>query len=209
MSAYVPSRDEFWSACRAYEANESRGPVYFTALNRLMGGWGNAKEMAEAVGILLRSWHGYFYHFGMFDPILLETCIDGNMPALNGIRERDIFSLEPADEGIIRKLFVDFASSLRGGKPPKESGVASAKALHLLAPSFLPLWDSDIAYRYGQVTLWPGYVGFCWQMKEFATAVSSYVDSNDDRSLLKRIDEFNYAVFTKRWVSLLPTGVND
>ena len=44
------------------------------------------------------------------------------------------------------------------------------------------------------------YVSFCWQMKEFVTAIKPFLDLADDRSLLKRIDEFNYATYTKHWV---------
>jgi len=45
------------------------------------------------------------------------------------------------------------------------------------------------------------YVAFCWQMKELAAAVKGYQPDRDDRSLLKRIDEFNYSLYTKRWIT--------
>ena len=46
------------------------------------------------------------------------------------------------------------------------------------------------------------YISFCWQMKEFSTTVMPFANSADGRSALKRIDEFNYASYTKPWVSL-------
>jgi hypothetical protein len=76
--------------------------------------------------------------------------------------------------------------------------------MRLLAPGFLPLWDNPIAGAYDQI-LWPTtYIAFCWQMKELASAVQRYVENPDDRTILKRVDEFNYAVYTKRWVNLAP-----
>ncbi len=75
--------------------------------------------------------------------------------------------------------------------------------MHLLAPAFLPLWDNPIAAAYGQFPMRAhNYIGFCGQMKDLAAAVQAYVPNPDDCTILKRIDEFNYAVYTKRWVTL-------
>jgi hypothetical protein len=46
------------------------------------------------------------------------------------------------------------------------------------------------------------YISFCWQMKELATAVKTYLSPTDDRTPLKRIDEFNYAAYTKHWIAI-------
>jgi hypothetical protein len=64
------------------------------------------------------------------------------------------------------------------------------------------LWDNAIAGAYDQFPMWAhNYIAFCWQMKEVAAAVQGYQPDPDDRSLLKRIDEFNYSVYTKRWIT--------
>ena len=51
--------------------------------------------------------------------------------------------------------------------------------------------------RADQRLMWAhNYVAFCWQMKELAEAAHDYQPDPDDRSLLKRIDEFNYSLYT-------------
>jgi hypothetical protein len=175
--------------------------VYFTALKGLTQGRGRPDAMAEAIWLLLKSWHHAFYRFGMFDLALLRQCIEGNLGVLTLIRSRSIDSLSREDEELIATLFSEFTSALRG--PRAESQVAPAKSLHLLAPGFLPLWDNPIAFRYGWLLMRSReYVSFCWQMKELAAAVTAYLLSPDDRTVLKRIDEFNYSVYTKGWVSI-------
>ncbi|MHA1686498.1 MAG: hypothetical protein ACTSYD_08850 [Candidatus Heimdallarchaeaceae archaeon] len=58
----------------------------------------------------------------------------------------------------IKRLFKDFLKATRvyrsiKGKQSKQKrdiqgSVSAAKALHLLAPSFFPLWDKEIAKKY-------------------------------------------------------------
>jgi hypothetical protein len=77
--------------------------------------------------------------------------------------------------------------------------VATAKALHLLAPDFLPLWDATIARHYRcTYTREPHrkYVRFCLTMKAMADAVKDYYD-HCSKTLLKVIDEYNYASYAK------------
>lgn len=52
------------------------------------------------------------------------------------------------------------------------------------------------------------YLDFSRHMKELAATVADYVDTADKCTLLKRIDEFNYAVYTRHWVSLSGGGVD-
>jgi hypothetical protein len=202
----LPNEAEFKAAIASYRARETRGPDYFHALRHIADGWGNAVEMAAGIGLLLKSWHKAFYRFGPYDATRLAACIEENMAMLGTLRERAIDSFAPDDEPIVRSLFSVFTAALRGGKKgQQESTVATAKAMHLLAPGFLPLWDNSIAGAYDQILMWPtNYIAFCWQMKELASAVQRYVANPDDRTILKRVDEFNYAVYTKRWVNLAP-----
>ncbi len=87
---YVPTRDEFQAGLTAYEKKERRGPVYFEALGRLREAWGRAEPMAEAIWLLLKSWHRQFYMFGALDLEALTTCIGKTMPELEQLRSRDI-----------------------------------------------------------------------------------------------------------------------
>jgi hypothetical protein len=79
--------------------------------------------------------------------------------------------------------------------------VAAAKALHVVAPGFLPLWDAAIAAQYVPAYHQDParkYVRFCWQMKELAVAVRDYCDPGS-KTMLKLIDEYSYARYTKLW----------
>jgi len=202
---YVPTRDEFQAGLTAYERKEPRGPVYFRALRKLLGAWGSPETMAGAIWLLLKSWHREFYRFGRLDLRALAACIEKNIHELERLKSRDVQTFCAADEPTVKALFRAFTVATRreNKRGFQESTVATAKTLHLLCPDFLPLWDNPIALQYGCLLMWPNdYFSFCLQMKEFSAAVTPFLDSADNRSLLKRIDEFNYAVYTKHWVKL-------
>lgn len=162
--------------------------------------------MADGIGLLLKSWHNAFYRLGPYDPLRLIDCLKANMPILAGLHRRTIDSFGSKDESEVRQLFRVFTGALRGGKNgTQESTVATAKALHLLAPGLLPLWDNSIAYAYGKFPmLADNYLAFCWRMKELAGALQSFIPDPDDCTVLKRLDEFSYAVYTKRWLAQNP-----
>lgn len=199
----IPDKEEFVRKLNLYEKNEKRGQVYFDALTHVFQNWNNSDGMAEGIRILLHGWHWNFYRFGDFDFNLLRNCIDRNLTIINRFQNRHINSLTDQDEVKIKRLFEQFLDALEGGS--RKSPVAVAKALHLLSPAFFPLWDNDIALEYGYV--WGGiagtlfaasdYVSFCWKMKEMVANVSNYVPCDDDRSLLKRIDEYNFTEFSR------------
>lgn len=201
---YVPTSDEFSAGIRAYEKNERRGLTYFEALRNLRADWGRAELMADAIWLLLKSWHRPFYMYGPLDLKALARCVEETMHDLDRLRSREVLSLCAADEPTVEGLFRAFtvATRRRNKSGSQESTVATAKAVHLACPGFLPLWDNPIAYRYGYTLMWSkDYISFCWQMKELATAVKTYLRPTDDRTLLKRIDEFNYAAYTKHWIA--------
>jgi hypothetical protein len=203
IRVYIPTRDQFCAGIAAYEQKESRGPMYFKALRKLREGWSKAEVMADAIWLLLKSWHRQFYRFGPLDPKVLATCIERNTRHLDYLRSREIESLCTADELTVRVLFREFTVATRRSNRSglQDSTVATAKALHLLSPGLLPLWDNPIAWHYGHLLMWSeDYVSFCWEMKELAAPVKGYVHPTDDRTLLKRIDEFNYAAYTKHWI---------
>ena len=201
---YVPTEEEFQAGLRAYAQNESRGPVYFVALQQLARCGGEAQAMANTIWILLKSWHKQFYQFGKPDLSALAKCVEDHRPMLQALRGRAIDTLCYEDEDVIKDLFYAFTTATRrhNTRGAQESTVATAKALHLLAPGFLPLWDNRIAWHYGEGPMIRNYLTFCWQMKELANAVSCYVNKSDDRTLLKRLDEFNYSAYTKFWIKV-------
>ena len=60
----------------------------------------------------------------------------------------------------------------------RKSPVAVAKALHLLAPNFFPLWDNKIAGAYGcyfNNNSAEKYVSFCKTMEDTSGALKKYI----------------------------------
>jgi hypothetical protein len=135
----------------------------------------------------------------------LEKCIAKNQAFLEAFRRRSILTHSLDDDSQIRSLFQKFLDALRiceGKCKGRASPVSVAKALHLLAPGFFPLWDEKIAKAYdcyydddppGQ------YMAFFLKTKAMAEALAPQVNVGG-RTLLKLIDEYNYAKYTKGWI---------
>ena len=202
----MPNCDRLKAGIEAFEKNERRGSVYFEALDHIFSNWGSPIEMSMGVKTLLDIWHLSFYRFGNFDLSLLIDCVAQNLNILNRFKDRSINSLSNTDEDEIKDLFNQFLDTLRGGN--RRSPVAVAKSLHLLAPDFFPLWDTDIALGYGSWWVFSEfgaseYIPFCWKIKyvsERVTQCECVLNPNPKRSLLKLIDEYNYSRFTKGWI---------
>jgi hypothetical protein len=112
-----------------------------------------------------------------------------------------------ADDKPIQQLFRDFLRALRireGKKKDQTSPVAVAKALHLLSPDFFPLWDQKIALTYKcgySRDLEAKYLCFVRKAKEIAEKLQTSVDPKAmGKTLLKLVDEFNYAKYTQGWI---------
>lgn len=198
----TPSRDAFIQGFTEYERREKRDPMYKVATFLLDYFWGKPSDMADALGVLLLTWNQAFYRYGPIDFERLEGCITKNLKRVEAYRQREILSLTHADESEIQDLFVEFMDAL-GIEGGKKSPVSSSKALHLLAPAFFPLWDEKIAKAYGcyyETRAAAQYIRFCRITKEIALAVGSY-GVKSERTLVKLVDEYNYAKFTKGWSS--------
>ena len=84
----------------------------------------------------------------------------------------------------------------------KKSPVSVAKALHLLAPNFFPLWDDRIARKYGcyyNENPSEKYIKFCNITKIMAEKLNNS-KIRSDRTIIKLIDEYNFAKYTKEWI---------
>ena len=123
------------------------------------------------------------------------AAIEEHFKTLDSFRDRTISTLSRPDELPIRTLFWAFAKAAgrRNAQGFDQTPVGGAKVLHSLCPDFLPLWDDKIAGFYRCDLDAFGYVKFCWIMKEAANLLQSYLPQPDDRSVLKRLDEYNYS----------------
>src|SRR5262245_45793670 len=128
----------------AFQKRERRDAMYKTATFLVEHFWGKPSEVAEGLGVLLLVWNAACYRHGLFDFDALEKCIAANQHLLNEYRSRNILSYTPKDDAKIRRLFQDFLEALKicqGKCKGRRTPVGVAKALHLLAPAFFPLWD--------------------------------------------------------------------
>lgn len=201
----LPDRKEFLSGCAAFVKYEKRDAMYKVATFLMSHFWGKMSDMTDALGVLLSTWNQAFYRYGSFDYGSLENCITANFSTLEGFKKRYISTLSEKDEKEIKSLFNAFLKALQiasGKSKGKKSPVAVAKALHLLAPGFFPLWDKEIAWAYGcyyNEDPADKYVTFSKITKTIAEGVKDYVPRTN-KTLLKLIDEYNYSKYTQEWI---------
>lgn len=206
MNLQIPTPEEFLRGYESFREHNPRDAMYKVASFFVSHFWGNFREMSNGLGVLLLTWNQGYYRYGGLSSDELEECLESNWDAIEFFRNRDIFSLSESDEVRVKDLFDTFLIALRridDKGSDTRSPVAVAKALHLLAPRFFPLWDAAIAKAYKcNYSKNPAhvYLLFCGKMRTFATAISEYNDLPDDVTLLKLIDEYNYAKFTKEGV---------
>ena len=192
---------ELKAGYKAFQDHEVRDAMYKTATFLVKHFWRSHREMADGLGVLLLTWNHSFYRYGLLDLSALEKCIARNQHTLNSFRNRNILSYISADNAVINKLYEQFLVALQiadGKLAGRQSPVAVAKALHLLAPAFFPLWDDKIAKAYN---CHYQYIPFIQKMKTLTELLAPEVDiESTGKTLLKLIDEYNYAKFTKQWV---------
>ena len=182
--------------------------MYRTATFLIEHFWKKPAEMADSLGVLLTTWNHAFYRFGIFSFDELEDCVATNLLLLDKYRNSSILSYTSADDEAVEHLFRQFLDALRthdGKNKDTKSPVAVAKALHLLAPDFFPLWDNKIARAYGcaySINPAEKYITFLNKSKEMAEQLQSTVNPKAlvGKTLLKLIDEYNYAKYTRNWV---------
>jgi len=222
----IENYKELLRGCGAYIKDEPRDAMYKIATYIITQFWGNLREITDGLGVLLLTWNQAFYRYGHFNFDRLEACIGKWWSDIEKYRNRELGSLSSEEEDKIKELFHDFLESLERKNDKAKSPVAVAKAIHLLAPRFFPLWDDEIAKKYG--CYWYAdtdrspkkYVEFMRRIKSNVEQVSeSYMkECNVDRktaqenivklhptpkpylTILKLIDEYNYAKHTKGWI---------
>ena len=196
----------------AFVKHEPRDPMYKVATFVVKKFWGRPGEMANGLGVLLLTWNSGFYRYGWLDFAALEACITENLSQLEIYRPRNLETLGKEDKSGIFAIFTDFLKGLRRPayrKSPKAfSPVSVAKALHVLAPEFFPLWDYEIAKTYG--CYWHSssrspekYWQFILKMNVLVTSLGDGLENlkaSSDLSILKLIDEYNYSGYTKDWL---------
>jgi len=198
-----------------YVKHEPRDAMYRVATFLVKHFWRNPSEgidIADSLGVLLLTWNAGFYRYGSLDFDSLKKCIDNNLETIEGFKKRDIKTLNQSDETVVKELFNAFLSALRITKykngQEAQSPVSAAKALHILAPDFFPLWDGRIAKAYRCYWYSPDrgalkYWQFMLRMKKIVESLQGQQDeikALSGRPVLKLIDEYNYSRFSKDWL---------
>jgi len=196
--------------CRRFEDLEPRDSMYRVSTFLVREWWNEPARLVEALSVLLLVWNSNFYRFGGggFNEQMLENCLRTNQESINTFRDRDISSLNEADHVNIQRLFIALSEALKRTSDGVESPVSAGKTLHLLAPNFFPLWDQYIApaYQcpYQNEVACVAYIAFSQRIRdliaplklELAGQQSTQKEWLSKKTLLKRIDEYNYVTFT-------------
>lgn len=187
-------------ARKTFEQNEPRD-FFYRATSILVGLSIDKKidlSLAESISVLLQTWNKAYYRFRKFNAghyREIERLLKINLPALQKYRKLKIENLGEKDEQKIKRLFKDFEKVL--------GPVGAAKGLHMVAPSVFPLWDRAIAAACHTPLRKSGmnadsYIQFLLATKQ---QLIWLLQSGAERHyLLKRIDEYNYCKYTKKWI---------
>jgi hypothetical protein len=206
MFLHIPKQEEFQTGFQNFRENEPRDAMYKVATFLVSHYWGQFAQMSDSLGVLLLTWNQACYRYGSFSFDELETCLRENWASIKAFRARDIFSLAESDSDGIATLFDRFLAGLQiagGNARGRRSPVAVAKALHLLAPEFFPLWDDKIARAYRcHYSREPAekYFLFSHKTKTIAQIIRGYHGLPQDVTLWKLIDEYNFAKYTRKWI---------
>lgn len=200
MAGHKISANALKKARKAFEANEPRNLFYraATELVDLALRGATSLTVAEALAVLLQTWNKAYYQYRKFDNVHfadIENLLSENKVLIARYRRMRIDELDDADRTTTENLFQSFEHIL--------GPVGAAKALHLLAPSFFPLWDRAIAKGYDLGLGRAGSNGDrYWQFLSISKQQCLDVrrDNPKCHDPLKSIDEYNYCVYTKKWL---------
>jgi hypothetical protein len=145
--------------------------------------------------VLLQTWNVQYYRFhGKFTRKrlgALETLLAKHMEALTLFRRQRLGEAE-VDAHQVSRLFTDFELEL--------GPVGAAKTLHLLAPTYFPLWDRAIAQKTYRLRLASpaagSYVKLMSLVRAEIEACGGWTAFAEDENAVKLIDELHYCTAT-------------
>ena len=209
MKITFPNINDFWQGVNEFRKHEQRDAMYKVATRLVKDYWGKHEEVTDGLGVLLLTWNQALYRYGMFDFSRLEQFLRRRDKELNTYRNRDIAEWADSDDQAVQDIFNELLNALISiGKDGvnRKSPVAVAKALHLLAPAFFPLWDIAIAKGYGCYWYYSEdasskYIAFSKKITDFCNYLKqNNVTDKTGMTLIKIVDEYNYSKFTQQWI---------
>jgi len=201
----MPTVEELDVAHVEFDRLEPRALFYKAATELVDSAWRehSSLTLAEAIAVLLKTWNESFYRFHPFTEehyLDLEALLESRQESLARYRQRDIEGLMDEDEIPAKELFAAFEEVL--------FPVGAAKCLHMLAPRFFPLWDRAIAAGYGLALDKKGNnAGRYWIFMQFTRRqIQRLGKGYSGTNPLKRLDEYNYCVYTKELKPVRSSG---
>lgn len=194
-------------AHRIFEEKEPRNLFYQVATHLVESSRRPSAKLtlAESLAVLLQTWNAQYYRFprqgrpaGFRHENLsgLQRLLGRHHADLEAYRKQLLRRLTPSDAARVRSLFSDFEGEL--------GTVGAAKALHLLAPRFFPLWDRAIARGAYHLSL-SNPTGCAGAYERLIAAVNDEISScggwgafSKDENPVKLIDELHYCECTLR-----------
>jgi hypothetical protein len=152
-------------------------------------------NLAESLAVLLQTWNAQYYRFhGKFTSQRLAAIgalLETHMSALTAYRQQRLGDADvKADH--VSSLFTDFEREL--------GPVGAAKALHLLAPRYFPLWDRAIADKTYHLSLKSpaarSYIKLIRAVRSEIETCGGWQAFAENENPVKLIDELNYCTAT-------------
>lgn len=214
----MPTWDGLARVCSAYHGGSYRdvfyeGAAYILRQSFVRTERHDIRAEAVAVGVVLENWNRLYYMGRQPDYERLEEVLSTHRRTLSALALRNIASYDPQVDGTeVESLYRDLLSplSVRRQGRKTHAHVSTAKALHVLAPSFFPPWDQNIADAYGcyrhdplsSPSLYPRFMGkvsevlqsiLPWnELEAGLKTLPSHVGG-----VLKLLDEWNYTKFSE------------
>lgn len=203
---------EFDQIVASFDRSEAlRAEIYDRAMRMSAGGFA-----IEAHLLILSTWNyaRFRYVMGTFDLAGYEATVERLIRRFEVLGEAELMSSDLAPR---RDLIVESFEEL--ARIPGVEFTGASKILHLLKPKFFVMWDRYIT---GNSQPWRDYATLevvragLWEPRWFALSGGGYYDFLNDcktrfrdlvnpspnRTMAKRIDEFNYCTITEPLMEL-------
>jgi hypothetical protein len=160
-------------------------------------------SFGESIAVLLATWNRRFYQRGRRcdrkHVEQIDAALERRRSNFLAYRHRSIETVGDGEEGAIKEHFAYFEPFL--------GRVGVAKCFHLIAPSFFPLWDNEIAAEYGTPLQELGknagqYWAFIRKVQADIQKLggAGAIEKAVGTPALKALDEFAYCKFTTGWI---------
>jgi len=172
--------------CEIYKKHEGRASFYDLSLEIV------EEHPLHASVIILATWNSGRFRFMISDSRNLQnlvTAIEKTRPLFEELKGYDIQNANYKVIGEIIKLIYSTFSKVKGVEY-----TGTSKVMHILQPKLIVMWDTHIRNEYGYTKA--GAEEFLQFQEKMQSKFAGINWKNNEKTLAKAIDEYNYAVFT-------------